>query len=677
LWRDGEQRRIHGKYMSVLVCLAERGGVVSRRELFDEVWPESVVVDECLTRAISELRKALGDDPRRPRYIETIPKKGYRTLVPAEPLLEPVPSVARTSGPRRLARMRSSAMLAGLGLALPLTIVLAFVISASGLVDRAAPEIVQLTSLPGREGHPALSPGGDRLAFVWDSGKGDRLDALYIQEVGGGQLQRLTDEKGRYAFPTWSHDGQRVAYMRIGFTSTDICSRPVSGGVEQVLVAGDGNRYPFMPEYSPDGELLAYAATTSPTSGAFAIYLLRLATGETRRLSEPGSSPAVDLRPRFSHDGRWIAYLRSREQGFSIGVVAVDGSSTRVVSVGNRQMIDLAWDPGAEDVLLFTTTDGLWKVSSRGGEPKLVAAGSGQTSLLASSAAAGLVAYVEAVEDRNIWLCRLGAGSDAPRKVVASSRTNARPAWSHDGCSIAFVSDRSGEPQLWLCDAEGNALRRLTDYPSTSLMSPAWSPDDRYLAYVALIEGQAKVCTLDVEQGGITVLSEPGTNEMAPSWSGDGRYIYLSRQQEGGWVVARRPACGGPAIRISTGLGFGAIESPAGDAVYYGQVQGSTAQLWRKPLHGGTPQLYLSAPADHLVSWSLGTSGLYLCKRSPAAGDRFALVLHPFSSEPESTLLEVTSRSPLTFDISPDESTVVFDRSEYSESDVVGLRWRL
>ena len=74
--RNGDRHRVHGKFMDVLVCLAERDGVVSRQQLFDACWPDTLVVDECLTRAISELRKAFGDDPRRPRIIETIPKKG-------------------------------------------------------------------------------------------------------------------------------------------------------------------------------------------------------------------------------------------------------------------------------------------------------------------------------------------------------------------------------------------------------------------------------------------------------------------------------------------------------------------------------------------------------------------------------------------------------------------------
>lgn len=78
---DGEIRRVEPKVMDVLVRLAERAGEIStRQELLDAIWSRHVAADQQLTRAISELRRVLGDDPRAPRFIETVPKRGYRLL---------------------------------------------------------------------------------------------------------------------------------------------------------------------------------------------------------------------------------------------------------------------------------------------------------------------------------------------------------------------------------------------------------------------------------------------------------------------------------------------------------------------------------------------------------------------------------------------------------------------
>jgi DNA-binding winged helix-turn-helix (wHTH) protein/TolB-like protein len=73
--------RLEPKVMEVLMMLAERAGaVVSREELLSVVWPGVIVGDEALTQSIIKLRKALGDDPRSPAFIETIPKRGYRLI---------------------------------------------------------------------------------------------------------------------------------------------------------------------------------------------------------------------------------------------------------------------------------------------------------------------------------------------------------------------------------------------------------------------------------------------------------------------------------------------------------------------------------------------------------------------------------------------------------------------
>ena len=81
--RNGTVVRVEPKVMELFVRLAEAPGtVVSKQELFDSIWPGVVVGDDSLTRTVSELRKALGDDARHPRIIETIPKRGYRLIGP-------------------------------------------------------------------------------------------------------------------------------------------------------------------------------------------------------------------------------------------------------------------------------------------------------------------------------------------------------------------------------------------------------------------------------------------------------------------------------------------------------------------------------------------------------------------------------------------------------------------
>ena len=73
--------RLEPKVMQVLVCLAEHAGqVVPKERLMRTVWPDTFVGDDVLTRSISELRRVFGDDVKDPRFIQTIPKSGYRLI---------------------------------------------------------------------------------------------------------------------------------------------------------------------------------------------------------------------------------------------------------------------------------------------------------------------------------------------------------------------------------------------------------------------------------------------------------------------------------------------------------------------------------------------------------------------------------------------------------------------
>lgn len=152
----GEVRRLGPKVTAVLVCLAERAGqVVTKDELITHAWDGAPFTsDEALAAVLYELRKALDDDARRPRFIETLRGNGYRLIAPVAPLAEPVPgsdsppaspSVDPAERPRRLGR------LAGLAAALV------------ALVGVAAVAVVLLRGFPGT---PPSDPAGIRSLAV-------------------------------------------------------------------------------------------------------------------------------------------------------------------------------------------------------------------------------------------------------------------------------------------------------------------------------------------------------------------------------------------------------------------------------------------------------------------------------------------------------------------------------
>src|SRR5262245_526706 len=78
IWHKGEQTSLNSKYFDVLLLLVrQRGRLVEKQRIFDEVWNGIFVTDAALTQCIKDIRKQLGDDASNPRYLKTVPKHGY------------------------------------------------------------------------------------------------------------------------------------------------------------------------------------------------------------------------------------------------------------------------------------------------------------------------------------------------------------------------------------------------------------------------------------------------------------------------------------------------------------------------------------------------------------------------------------------------------------------------
>jgi Tol biopolymer transport system component/DNA-binding winged helix-turn-helix (wHTH) protein len=686
LSHGGDTFRVHGKFMDVLVCLAERDGMVSRQELFDEVWPDTVVVEECLTRAVSELRKTLGDDPRHPRYIETIPKKGYRLIAPVIPAqpeasedkkkTEPAESSELQMGKsstRRYFWLLGPAILAGVVL-----LVVAQLIGASRPQVSQGSVVNQLTSLPGRETHPALSPTGDRLAFAWEGGKENAgRTAIYVKVVGADEPMCLTPQNGFHTHPAWSHDARFVAYVKVGLDRTDIFQVPATGGQEQLLVPGDGKEFtlPMNPEFSPDGRWLAFSAATKDSQGAPGVILRDLDTGIDTQLTNPGQQPWLDLGPRFSNDSQKIAFMRTRGDGVSIAVVSRDGVEIVTIPLGDRVISDVVWDPTAKNNLLFADSDGLWRIGLENQIPQLITAGAGNNAKLAAAREGHLVAYVDASEDRDIWECDVSPGEAAsqPRELIASSRQEVTASFSSDGRRIALISERSGEPQVWVCNADGSNMAQLTNYAGTAIQRPKWSPDGRTIAYTAFVDAQSKLCLIDVASRKTRILSPPGAHEVAPNWSKDGKWIYVSVQTEKYWRLLKRSFATGEAVLVTTN-GFGAVESPDSTRVFYSRIEGDMSKICSIPIDGGPEELMYERPLAEAVGWDIRDEGFYYAFRSGKKRNEFGLMLRNLDSGREDVLLTVVGSPGFQCDISPDGKKVIFDRVVRAESDIIGLK---
>ncbi|MCP4548118.1 MAG: hypothetical protein GY835_16765 [bacterium] len=714
--RGDDEQRIPDKFMQVLVFLVENPGVVSRRELMDAVWPDSIVVEESLTRAISELRKVFGDDPRRPTYIETIPKKGYQILAEIRPpdltpdpepmpesriappvQAEPEPPVAQDS-PRNMAppqhppqatstvhvsptprpthttRLTRLFGLLGFGIA---AVAIVFLLikglrpESPPVISPTIPTSLLLTSFPGTEEFPALSPAGDRLSFVWDSGNGQD-QAVYVKVIGAEQALRITHIDGFYFFPAWSHDSRHIAFCRIAGDDSGIFMVPATGGNERKLVDPILDQVPLTPSFSPDGKRLAFTAPTR-RSGAHAIFLMSLATKEVTRLTTPEKSSHFDSRPCFSPDGSRIAFVRSRDDGLSIATIPTKGGIVKIFKVGDRLIGDIAW--GYEpDKLIFTASDGLWELPLDGGAPNLISASKTSLTYLAMARDANILAFTESNEEKNIWEYAPSDSSTASSEhmLIASSRFDASASYSNDGTRIAFVSERSGEPQIWIAESDGSHARQMTQFTGVWVHNPFWAPNDSLLAFSNHVGGNRRICLLDLFTEELTILTPPGDHEDITSWSADGQWIYFRSHVTGESQIWKRSIIGGDARQITFNGGNQAQESPDGRLLYYSSSN-ANGNLWSMPSTGGESEQVIDLEGEQLLDWDISSEGIFYCHKESVKAQEYTLDFHSFDSGKKMPVLTTTSHDDFSIDVHPDGMRILFGRTARQESDILGI----
>lgn len=168
---------------------------------------------------------------------------------------------------------------------------------------------------PGEKYTPGLSPDGQHLAFAWNGGAGPHV-SLYMKLIWTDESLRLTKQPSIDFNPVWSPDGRYIAFCRIQKGKTGIYIISAGKRVLRSLL------YFGRLSWSPDGRLLAFSDRQSPNEPASSIFLLSLDSLEVRRLTSPPGSRG-DFTPEFSPDGQTLAFNRVAQRVQSIYTVPI------------------------------------------------------------------------------------------------------------------------------------------------------------------------------------------------------------------------------------------------------------------------------------------------------------------------------------------------------------------
>jgi serine/threonine protein kinase len=471
---------------------------------------------------------------------------------PPEPASMPVP-------PRRWARLVLSALSLGIvGL-------LVFLWAERHRSEKTAAEpsaadtrITRLTDIPGLAESPAISPDGKSVAFA--AGVGGKRQ-VFVQLIAGGAPLQITRDAVDHESPRWSPDSSSILYFSPATPGTvqgSVWEIPALGGAPRRVVNSVGG------------------ADVSRTDGRLALF--RLAKEGLQLVTAPPDGSRFDvvadfvpatyyLFPRWSPDGRWIAFQRGDSIRFDIFVAPATGGGPRQLTHDNDMINGFAWLPDSTGILYSSSRGGtmpylptlnLWKVNLRDGSVRQVT--SGETSYMSpdiSSSGAVLVSRMKLQTD--IWKFPVdGRPADNVHRAVRVTRQTGEvltPTASPDDKEVAFLSDSGGHANLWVVNTESGARRQITDErdPKVAIGVPVWSPDGNTIAFVSSRGNQGLtfgVWLVDSDGSNLRNLVNPG---LGPAWSPDGRWLYYSTRGGAAATVLKKVRVdGGPAVTVRT-----------------------------------------------------------------------------------------------------------------------------
>ena len=644
--RSGELRkgptrvRVPDQSIAILKeLLRSPGELVTREALRERLWPPDTHVDfeAGLNAAVRRLREALDDSADAPRYVETLPRRGYRFIaalegMPSAPPPAPtalaggdIPAVAPSEAARG-SRVRKVAL-----------VVMIVVVLAAGVwaalrrLETASPapgkvKPVPITSFAGLEIDPAISPKGNLVAFAWDGERGDNFD-IYVQSLDGRSKVQLTFDAASDHLPAWSPDGQRIAFVRVLSGRRLIMEVPALGGPEETLFeawaergsvafgGGSGGYYGL--SWTPDGKHLLFGDRNASSSEA-AIYSYSLEDGQRIQLTRPPPNLS-DGQPIASPDGRYLGFIRRNDADFggSVFIQEFDKLHTGKEPVQlTRGHIVRAFDWTADSRGIIhdsRSENGLWRVGVGGGTSESVLPNTWALSPSVARSGAGVV-YQNWLLDSNIWelpMPRAPAvepSGDATFRLIASTSGDHDPQFSPDGTRIAFTSSRSGHRQLWVANRDGSGAKSLTNFVGGWLGSPSWSPDGQSIIFDVIRSKAWNLSTVPANGGPVRSLTSDTFNNVRPSWSPDGRWIYFGSNRTGNWQIWKIPSTGGPAEQVTRQGGLEPVVSPNGRTVYYAKQ--AQQGIWEVPAEGGPEMLLVNRGGS--LNFDVADTGIFL-----------------------------------------------------------------
>ena len=561
LRNHGLKTRIHNQSFQILLMLLERpGDVVLREEIQKKLWPNDTIVefDHSINAAVQKLREALGEAADKPRYVETVARRGYRFIGTIDAALDDPsrkpetredPSniescVLETSDPTRPRAFVGRPERSAWGLKFAAIVAAALVTAAVVAVvylrktPQARPLVRYSVPLPPNTrffdyqhpvvGYPVVSPNGERIAIPLAPLIGD-LTQIWIYQMSTGQFRSMAGTDGAFEL-AWSPDsGSVVFWADRKYNRLDLSSGAINSVVEEP-------RY-GRPTVAPNGSMLI-----STQSGLELV----AANGRRRLVSSRMPNDPYDYFPALLRDSNRFLFLRQIFLPAEIWKGNLDGSAPVHLFSADSQ-VEYA-DSGH---LLFMQGGTLFaqpfdaKNAVAAGQARPLVKGVARlvsSSLAGFSVSTGVLAFrpgAATTTTRLTWLDRDGRELG----TLGEAADYSSPAFSPDDkhMAVAMRDLHTGKRDIWVFDLVRGANSRLT-FDSTDHTNPTWSPDGARIAFTSDRKGIRDLYITSASGGSQDeVLFESKAHKSVSDWSADGQFV-LFNQLENEVVVNPQPS---------------------------------------------------------------------------------------------------------------------------------------
>jgi len=649
--------------MQVLCYLIQhKKQVVSRSQIAEDLWPDSVTGLEVVTRAIYELRKTLNDDAKKPIYIETISRKGYCFIY------EVTPTATKKTNKliAKFPLIHSTKLKLLATLCFCLFLVLVFSASDNKSVEMKATILTDFTSYSDM---PAVSPDEKQLLFIKKQHFKQTDSQLVLLDLESQQKRELSLIKAEYKSPIWLANSDYWFYIR--------CKKTMFCEVIKHNISSDKVESIFSIEQqlmslavSSDSKYLILALLKK-NKMELALVDINAQDSQLQLFGDP-TAYSFNSHPVFSHDNGSVYYISTTSDGAAqiYRYDLDDQTSTQLSNEYDRIRGVVLKD---ENSLWLSGnkqgTNGIWRFDLANNQSSRVfkAFPGSLPTLISSQLTSDSVIYANV--SRTINLVAQGLSDLTNLSGVNSSMIDMSAVYSTEQKALYFVSNRNGHYDIWRF--KNNVVEKITDIKANMIERPILNLQQDKIAFLSRKNSETKMIIFDlIDHVELKNIILPNKTFLL-SWSNEQQYIYYDRFEDGQNNVYKLDIETEHKHRILLNAGGIAQESEDGKSLFYGDRLNK--QLMQK-MESGETRVLFKVPENErsLTPYGLKVidNGFYFASHRQS---KYTINYYSFEDKTLSKYMELPEGAYITDIVKGDTVGVIYDQYVNDNSNLIEL----